>query len=60
MASLLYLHQFPDQWMPTTAVYTVWVSAMIFHRIRRIDDFELDLDDKSIKIKADNDSNKES
>lgn len=55
IASLSYLHGSPEQWVPTLAVYTVWVSAMVFHRIRRIDDFEVDLDDKSLKIKADND-----
>lgn len=55
VVSLGYLHTTPDSWFPTAAVYGVWVTAMIFHRIRRIDDLEFDLDDKSIKIGTHND-----
>lgn len=59
MGSLLNYHIFnPFQYKQLIAAYTIWTTAMIFVRVRKIEEFSIDLDDRQVTIKGGTDDKK--
>lgn len=55
LISLIYLHIFPDRPTPTIVSIVFWTIALIIYRVRKIDKFSVDLDDKSFSIEGSDD-----
>lgn len=59
MGSLLNYHVFnPLQYRQLIASYVIWTTAMIFIRVRKIEEFSVDLDDKQVTLKSSKDEKK--
>ena len=51
--SLILLHFNIEYTMATCVTTMVWIISYICYRVRKIDKFKLDLDDKSLEVEAD-------
>ena len=60
VASLVYLHISADPLTANCMTLLTWAIAVIFHRIGKLDKVKFDLDDKSVELDGDDETeNKE-
>jgi len=52
LASLIYIHIFPDKILPTIASISVWVIALVIYKMRKLDKFKFNLQEKSFELDA--------
>lgn len=58
LGSLLALHVKSDLLTATLTSIMVWILAYVMYRLRKLDSFKIDLDDKSIELDGDDDEEK--
>lgn len=59
LISIIYLFFKPDVLSPAISSMMLFAFCILVYRLRRLDDVEIDLDDRSIKLKGHDDQEKE-
>jgi len=55
IASVAYFMAKDASLAATSTAITLWVIAMVFYRMNKIDKFKVDLDDRSVELEGDDD-----